>query len=406
MASFLIGDLLISVRDNLVLDRPSVTETVAAPVLPRPSRHADVIRTVLITLAAVIVTLGVFEVCARLLVIAAVPRQAHNPEFDAKFVVAKSPIPADAGRPAIFAGGSYVRTGIYGELLRSLLQEHGITIYPKNLGTSASSILEHMTLLTTAVDSCKGQTPVVFYDLRQESFSKGFQQNQDLNSSNKFLECYMGRKYAIAHPNLLQRLQLFIEDHSCLVRQRGFLRGKLINLVPVLCRFDKEYENAMVRRDNSSSILPVSAMGTILVPIFSNSRFDQFFQEFAGDEHGDLVHWNGMDWSDDWLNMVKTYCRQKNIPLILLWMPEYLPKDKESEQTRQRCSELAKHYASLADNQHVWMIDMHDIDKQRNHFRDPFHCNTVGAIAATDELAKRLLQPEFRRIIESEATKK
>ncbi|HEY9716090.1 MAG TPA: hypothetical protein V6C69_01370, partial [Trichormus sp.] len=168
MASFLIGDLLISARNNLVIERPSVQEAGASPATPRPFRNAEVTRTVLVTLAAVIVTLGVLEVCARMLVISAVPRQAHNPEFDAKLIVAKTPIPITAGRPAIFAGGSYVRTGIYGELLRSLLQEQGITVYPKNLGTSASSILEHMTLLTTAVDSCK-RTPVVFYDLRQES---------------------------------------------------------------------------------------------------------------------------------------------------------------------------------------------------------------------------------------------
>jgi hypothetical protein len=86
-------------------------------------------------------------------------------------------------------------------------------------------------------------------------------------------------------------------------------------------------------------------------------------------------------------------------------MPEYLPKDRENDQTRQRCRELAAHYSSLADDQHVWFIDMHDIDKQRNHFRDPFHCNSVGAVATTEELAKRLLKPEFRKIIEGEAEK-
>jgi hypothetical protein len=399
----LIGDLLISARNNLILERPAGRETVASSVMTQPFRYADIIHTVLATLVAVIVTLGVLEVCARLLVISAVPRQAHNPEFDAKFVIAKTQIPVSAGRPAIFIGGSYVRTGIYAELLQSLLQERGITIFPKNLGTSASSIIEHMTLLTTAVDSCK-RTPVVFYDLRQLSFSKAFQQNSELNSRSDFLNSYMGRKYAVANPNLLQRLQLLLEDNFCLIRQRGFLRAKLINLMPVLFGFDKEYENAMVRRDNSS-ILPVSTMGTILVPVFSNVQFDRFFQEFTDDDHGDLVHWSGMDWSDAWLNIVKTYCRQKNMPLVLLWMPEYLPQDKESDQTRQRCRELAAHYAALADNQHVWLIDMHDIDKQRNHFRDPFHCNTVGAINATEELAKRLTQPQIRHIMEDEGNK-
>ncbi|HEY9718590.1 MAG TPA: hypothetical protein V6C69_14050, partial [Trichormus sp.] len=242
-------------------------------------------------------------------------------------------------------------------------------------------------------------------DLRQESFSKGFQENHELNSSSRFLASYTGRKYAAANPNLLERLQMLLEDKFCLIRQRGFLRHKLINLMPVLCDFDKEYENAMLRQDDSTSILPVSNMGTILVPIFSSDQFDQFFQEYVGDTHGDLLHWGGMDWSDQWLNEVKAYCRQKNIPLVLLWMPEYVPQDKESDQTRQRCRELAAHYAALADNQHVWVIDMHDIDKHRNHFRDPFHCNTVGSIATTEELAKRLMQPDFRRVMEAEGNK-
>ena len=375
--------------------------------MPRSSRRSDVVRNALITLAAVIITLGVMEVAARLLVIAALPRQSHNPEFDAKFVIAKSPTPADGSRPVIFAGGSYVRTGIYSEFLLTELQEHGIKVYPKNLGTSASSIVEHMTLLTQAVDSCS-RTPVVFYDLRQESFSKRFQDNRALNTSGKFLDSYMGRKYAVANPNPLQRLQLLLEDNFCLVRQRLFLRHKLINLVPVLCRFDKEYENGMVRYNNNyngSLILPVSAMGTILVPVFSTSNFEQFFNKFAGNEQDDLTRWNGMDWSDSWINTVKTYCRERNIPLILLWMPEYMPNEKESEQTRQRSLELAAHYASLTDNEHVWLIDMHDIDKERDHFRDPVHCNTVGAIAATQELAKRLMQPPFRQIIENEGKK-
>ena len=398
---FSVGDSNIKPRNNLVLDRPPVQDETPPRALPTSSQRSTIARIILSTLAAIVITIGLLEIGARLLVVSAIPRQAHNPEFDAKFVVAKTPIPAqDTGKPLIFVGGSYVRTGVYSELLRSLLQEKGIPVYPKNLGTSASSVLEHMTLLKTAVQSCT-QTPVVFYDLRQESFSRGFQQNLELNSTSQFLDCYMGRKYATANPDLLTRLQVMLEDNFCLVRQRGFLRHKLINLVPVLFRFDKEYEEAMVRGNDSSLILPVSDMGTILVPVFSQSKFDKFFAEFGGDEHGDLMHWNGMDWSDDWLNTVKTYCREKNIPLVLLWMPEYMPQNKVSDQSRTRCRELAAHYAKLADNEHVWLIDMHDIDKQRNHFRDPFHCNTVGAITTTEELAKRLIEPDLRRLFES-----
>src|SRR5205085_2336365 len=83
-------------------------------------------------------------------------------------------------------------------------------------------------------------------------------------------------------------------------------------------------------------VQPPSRMGTVLVPeVLSTAEWEE---RNGKDDTEVWSEWHDMEWSEEWLNQIKQFCRERNIPLILTWMPECLPQCKRTLGAVHRCS--------------------------------------------------------------------
>src|SRR5262249_22448649 len=149
-------------------------------------------------------------------------------------------------------------------------------------------------------------------------------------------------------------------------------KGELTNWAATVCRFDKQYDETLITTNEDKYVAPVSKFGTTLgAHVFSEAGFQQYFGE-------DKTDYFPTDWSNDWLNMLLNYCHERRIPVVLLWLPVHYPNSTNSPTRDQHYEQLKAHYQQFADNKNVWLIDMHQTDRDPSHFRDPYHCNTAG----------------------------
>jgi hypothetical protein len=353
-----------------------------------PSPGSTVIRVFNIFVAVALVVLAA-ECIARILVVAGHPRRGVSPEFDVKMLVARSPVKGSA-KQLVFIGGSYTKWAIYPELLRARLKDKGIDVWPKNLGTRRSCVQEHIALLQEAVRQA-GPKAVVFYDLRQDAFLEDFQLDDTLNYSAAFRSSYAGHQYLGSH-NICDAAYSFAEQNLSLVRDRSYLRDELFNSIGSIVDFDSSYDHRTPLEDGVK--LEVSEMGTSAG--YVSLPRDEWMKKFS--QCHDFLWSDKYDkrWSLTWFNQVKDFCMARQLPLVVVWLPECHPYP-EGERER----DLSVKYSQLADNKNVWYIDMHSTDHNMLHYRDPAHLNIAGSAQATEFLANRLAQEPFRSLVQS-----
>ncbi|HEY9776260.1 MAG TPA: hypothetical protein V6C81_21030 [Planktothrix sp.] len=325
------------------------------------------------------------EFVARNLVVLTHPPRAVSPEFDAKLVAARRPV--DCPNQLVFIGGSFTKLAVYPELLQARLRENGIETYPKNLATQASCVDEHLLMLNEAVTHSTVK-PIVFYDLRMDAFQKHFHESKT-NNMEAFGNTYIGRRFH-GPKTLPQYLSQFAEDNFSLVRDRNFLRDKLFNSIGYAVDFDREYDNSF--KPNQGVATEISGYGTSSGYVVRSRQ--ELLREISKTQPFMWCDWYDKEWSLDWFNRVKKYCADHNLKLVLLWLPECQLTDATAHN-----EQLERRYGGLADNKNIFFVDLHDIDSDPLHFRDPLHCNMAGAITATEQLAQRLEQEPLRSVI-------
>lgn len=350
-------------------------------------------RVVLMTVLGIMLTLFVMESAARILVVAGKPSRSKSPEFDTKLILASQPF--ESGRPLVFVGGSYQQQAIFPELLRVRMATSGINVAPKNLATRRSSLMEQQVMLETALKHAK-QPAVVFWDLRQEAFMDQFVHRRRDELTEDFLATYTGRKFSESlEPR--QKILLFFEKHSALVRDRAFIRHQLSHALQSIFTFETAYQNRFAPLPEP--VTELSQLGTMPCSIVytpeefaaTSAKFDHTFvwrPEFEN------------EWTLEKLEQMQKTCRKYNATLVVLWLPELPPKGRELREAK-----LVEHFSKMDNNKDTFFVDLHNIDKDPTHFKDKRHCNLLGAIRATECLATQLSGERFKHLFKDDHAK-
>ena len=365
---------------------------------------AEMLRRMAVAVLAVLVVLLFAEILTRVVIGWSHPPQSHSAQFDQKRYLARLPVKNNL-KTVFFLGDSQMKYGVYPEAFLRVLHQSGMTYNAQNLATDSATPELNLFLLETAIEA--GANPgLVVLNVSPVTFSQLHQQQPALNALEKFSESYVGRcVYQLSH-NPASKLRCALEEHSMLFRHRGYFRQQLRPVLqPVLNPLQALQK---YRLEAMAGVVETEFSPNGWAPGYGVFTQKQFEEKFASPmpvsaEIKSLLENYHYEWSDASLKELAAFCKEKNIPLLLVWLPRhpawftaygFLNVDSQTE------SHIARRITALQDWENVWVLDLHTRDADSTHYYDPNHANVSGALHHTQMLAKEMLIPPYRKLLQ------
>jgi hypothetical protein len=341
--------------------------------------------------ASVLFTLLALEVGARLIVSIGSPPEFYSADFDKKYALAKSLSPKD-GHSIILLGTSRTQRGIYPELVASELNRLGCESSVINLATYGSLPQDEKFLCETAFES--GFTPsMITYDVGPEDVlyragKAGF--------SAEFANSPSGSAFLREKTSLLGQLRRLIDQNLYLISHRQFFKSIVTTIPERLLKPLDAYATGPVGVGAEGSPLGWAPGYRMLTTAQCNEQIDEYCGSIpppAFDFASPVIA------HQKYLSPIIDLCRERKIPLVLLWLPRPGHSldlcDKFLAKFSIKSSELIH---ETANGSKALLIDLHT-DDENGHYSDVTHLSVVGSVKASYELARQLAVKPFRDIL-------
>jgi hypothetical protein len=346
---------------------------------------------ILVTVLIVIGNLFLLETGARLLVIQAKPLLGKTSTFDRKFQIAnKKQTPAP---DVLLLGDSLMYFGIYPELLDVLITSKRKKAFRSlNLATPSASVKMNLFLMQRLIQQ-SGRPKLVIYNFSPRVFNG----SKPVDSYDQaFQSSYYQRCFGLKNLNWIDNTHCFFERNFALARYRNFLSGELEKIPRTWFRFDQR----MAFSEGHNPELEISEQGW--APAYSVHTRQSLRLAFGDNDKVEDVfakELGNYQWQTDQIQPLLTYCRQQNIPLLMVWLPEQKLMDRYYRQIGLSQSALAQKLALLSDEKHVYFLDLSDEPIHQSGFADLDHLNPLGAVKATEKLAQILDKAPYRGLL-------
>jgi hypothetical protein len=346
---------------------------------------------ILVTALIVICNLFLLETGTRLLVIQAKPLLGKTSTFDRKFQLAntrQTPV-----SDVLLLGDSLMYFGIYPELLDVLINsKHKKPFRSLNLATPSASVEMNLFLMKRFIHQ-NGRPKLVIYNFSPRVFnaSKPIDRYDQAFQSSYYQRCFGFENF-----NQFNEVNCFFERNFALARYRNFLRDELEKIPRTWFQFDQRM--AFPEGDNPE--LEISAQGW--APAYSVHTCQSLRRAFGDNDQVEDVfakELGNYQWQTAQIQPLLTYCRQQNIPLVIVWLPEQPLMDRYYRQIGLSQSALAEKMAILSEEKHFYFLDLSDEPIHQSGFSDLDHLNPLGSVKTTEKLAQILGQPPYQGLL-------
>lgn len=376
-----------------VLEAP-VSESIQVesglPRLHKPNYRQTIIRCTL----AILLTLCALEGWARYTISIGRPNVGPTSEYDKAYMLARTPLPAGK-QLIVVVGGSFSKRAVYAEHIEKELMNAGYNVEVRNLATKACSAYEQLSLVELAAKSC-GKPALIIADFRPLAFVKSYMRRTVDYEKVRFDESFAGRRYELGkNTDLVSKLEDFAESNFYLIGYRRTLRYSLLSWMSLL--FDSE-KFRITRANRSDSQEGESKRGwspnfqIAYAPFFKpgNPGFKKRVGIIA-----EMVSPLPLVFTDEYTMPLRTFCAEKNIPLLYVWEPVHPVFAQMYEQAGVPVNKLKEQLQRLGTHPNTYVFDAHEVDKNADHFNSIDHVNYLGAMVFSDSLAQFLKQPPF-----------
>jgi hypothetical protein len=358
-------------------------------------------------IVALVLLFSVCEAAARVLVTAFNPPRGPSQFFDRKLQLATRPIPKHRSS-VLFIGNSVGAFGIYSDLIAALWRKQGYDLDVRNLCTLASVMPERMYLLKAAVNA-KAKPLLVVCDVDPPEYSSYWQQNSQSEKERRFRNSLIGIESEAAQSQSAP-IDAGFSHSCCLYAYRGFLQTFLLGLPGMLMPHERN-QGGMLINDRAFQGIDEASPSISKFGWCANPTVDDQFQleKMARQRAREWSRQTGHD-NPAWFNLAAVqplidYCADKKIPLVFLFHPQYPQSEAEKKDfaaqhlvsDEQLSTRLQ---AALASIPNTYLLDLRDAQTNSLDFADLVHQNAGGAVEESELIAKKLLQPPFKPLLE------
>ena len=346
--------------------------------------------------AAILIMCGFAECLARMLACMTVPADGKDRAFDAKMLLANQ-IQNDKDPAVIFIGNSITNQGVYADLIQERLRQKGFKVKVLNLGTTGSCIQEKLQLLDAATSNSSGPRFIVF-QVSPAEFEEEFALISD--PSAEFFASYVGKnskfRPASMQKSFWDKAFDWLDQYSYLSRYRKHWCESLhyaINYVtnPELFRSRGPLPNVH-SQCSLKGWSPWYGFAT-------EADLDMYTQTAFREFHTRTGRLPAQEWKWDCSRIEKmnSFCKEKNLPLTLLWLPELSDKTLLYKVKHFSPGLCVKRLSPWLASNNVGFLDWHDTDKEPTHFSTWNHHNALGATHNSETLAQWLANTQFAK---------
>lgn len=328
--------------------------------------------------------------------------------LDTKLRIARQPYAADKNG-ILLLGDSLMNMAVYPELLSHRLNAAGFPSDIRNLANPGNNIRMNLFLLKQALKA--GARPkLVILNLNPALFTQRSWESEELFKHSYIGQCDYGNPTGFT-----ARVDCGLQKNFFLFRYRGYLKNMATGFFTTITKADK---NAMKNLwgDKPHVYSDVSPAGwgpgyriQSEKDLTSHERRRTADKTRKETTPGDVAarqddSADGNDavrWDDSAFRELRTYCRERKIPLLLIWFPAF----RNPSLTEGKGDETADRFAGLADRRTTFFINLRNRRLSAENYYDNTHVNVLGAIRLTGELAGILQGSPYRDFLQGKPQK-
>jgi hypothetical protein len=373
-----------------VVDVPAVQKTpifqeVAQKNSVQPDFHKQLLLKLRTIFIVAILTLLLAEGAARSLVAISHPTATYSKEFDKKLFIAQTKSKAKDGT-IVFLGDSKINRGIYPELIsQSLAEKRQLDLQVKNLALAAGTPDMALFMLKESVRS-SGKPKLVVFNLNPAFFKPEIRKQLKTTKNPQFhlLKTHIGRCTFKPSTRIQDRLVCWLESKSYLLQYRNMFKKYLQDSV-------KAWQNPIrsIKRD----LRPVQAPKLEVSP----GGWSPLYPFMTNAEANTVKNIDISRWDESLVQPLVAYCKQDNIPLLLVWMPEY--QTHFVKNGRIVDTYFPTQFEQFADRSGARFLNLFTSEPRLEFYYNHNHLNAQGAIQISKKIAQILAGPEYSGIL-------
>lgn len=342
------------------------------------------------TVVGMILCFALCELTCRFFVLLGKPTLTSNPQYHAKYLVAKTVTPWSDN--IVLCGDSLVKQGLYPELIAARLQHINPQIRVVNLavnGGSQSDAIEYLEYLKEI--RCTKPRLVVF-DFEVGATGVTRPSNPGTLASSKSLEREMHRKTR-------SWLDLRPDECSMLIRARGCVKHMFLDFLSVIsypALFDERSTIELTNGGDTSSYCGMSPVHNVTLDRELTKRDALVRTDWSTGPASGYFKYHPEVYAP-----IIEYCQKNEIPLMLVWLPhERYMYDRYWYKEPFNQEWFKARFAEYKRNIFVFPAYLNDLKTDHSWFSDYRHLSTKGCIATSERLAEEIAKPEYRSLIE------
>lgn len=324
----------------------------------------------LVPLLSLLITTLIAEGLARVITTAGHAPLSYSAIFDIKYELARNTPSPDI----VALGDSIIENGLYPELVQTMLNEAGYPLSVINVGLPANNVEVNIFLLKQTLR--QGRRPkLVLFNVTPRMFGKRLNNRVETH----LMRSYLGQCEYKPKPGLLPAADCFLSEHLALLRHRGFIKQAFT-----------PFAEKKVKTTNTGEYETSLSGWNPHYNVWSRSEFYKLHVSPI-----DKPKSKKPQWTLAHVQPLIDFCKQENLPLVLVWLPEHPERLKRYP----IYADFDARVARLARENQVGFINMGRSETNIQHYYNTDHLNVIGGIAFSQQLAGLLLSPPYRAFL-------
>ena len=358
-------------------------------------RRKDILRFVGVTFFWLALLGSSAELVCRFVVFLGKPALSANPQYDVKYLVAKTVTPWTDN--IVLCGDSLVKQGFYPELIASKLQKINDNIRVVNLAVNGGSQNDAIAYLDFLLKMRCTKPRLVVYDFEVSATSgREGPTVEEWGRPTGYLFAAKLRR----PKDVWKTLELLPADCSILARHRGSIKHFILSFLATLSDLPAYEEKSFTELCN------VDDQGTTYCGMSPDHNLT-LVRDLAERQKNIRADWGPspktgkFDFNPEVYSPIINYCQKQEIPLMLVWLPHessvynryWYQKPYTQDWFKSKFDEYAKRLF-------VFPVYLNTLPEDYAYFSDFRHLSTYGCIRASELLSETLSQQRYRTLIQ------
>lgn len=312
---------------------------------------------------------------------------SYSSDHDWKLQIIDSYVQGIKNPYILVMGSSHSNQNINSELLQYNLREKNSDIHVFNLSHSGGIPESNLFLLKHVLKNNR-KPSLLIYD-----FSTPWLFNQNYLNRSDTVPQLFNNSYTGKCKNVI--IKDFFNKINCLLLEYLYSYRYYANIKNVISSAPQYLINPKTSFTFTDFGQPSRGGWIPLYLHTSKSVFDSFYSpsgaNYSQRKKDIKIQFENFKWSNTSMRSFLEYASSRQIPILVVWFPEYITKKEYYVEFKVPVSIFEHEFAAYNNIPYVSSLDLRNLYSDQKYFADYEHLNTTGATKLTEDLSEILM---------------